>query len=153
VFNNVTVPLTQLGMGAGADAFRALFDDARPAGRRDAAARTSSTNSGPRARPGRGAGRLGAVCRRQRRDWANDTCVRVPSSLESADRRRRVPVRKTRAAAWARLKEAAKKKYLAAQQSALGALASDATKLFASAVIAQDGQRRAARASRACGSI
>jgi hypothetical protein len=140
VFNNVTVPITQLGIGAGADAFRALFDVADPPA--DAILRrgVGSSNFDLELDLATAPADWVPFADGNGREWANDTCVRVPTSLESASTAEGLrPFAKTRAAAWTRLKDADKRAYLAAQQSALGALVGDATKQFASAAISQTG--------------
>jgi hypothetical protein len=137
VFSNVTVPLTQLGIGAGANAFRALFVTPDPPV--DAVLRRSlsSTNAAVDVDVAEAPADWVPFAGGSARDWANDSCVRVPASLESSGGPRSFA--KARAAAWARLSGEAAKKYLAAQQSQFGALAGDATKRFASSVVAKTG--------------
>jgi hypothetical protein len=137
VFSNVTVPLTQLGIGAGADAFRALF--ATPDPPVDAVLRRSlsSTNAAVDVDVAEAPADWVPFADGSARDWANDSCVRVPTSLTAAGGERLYA--KALEASWARLSGEDAKKYLAAQQSQFGALAGDATKRFASSVVAKTG--------------
>ena len=136
VLSNVTVPLTASGIGAGIDAFRALFAVVDPPVdvvlRRD----VTSSNSDVTVDLADAPPDWVPFADGHSGDWTNGTCLRVPKALETFPER---SWRRARASAWVRMRESDQAAYIAAQKALLASVSGDAARQAASSLVARVG--------------